>query len=68
MSIKNAIRRLEIKMTNNSSSYPMTFIVPYSKDQGQANKIEQELLQNKGLKNSNGNGLVIFVIDFAQVV
>jgi hypothetical protein len=64
MSIKNAIRRLENKIAKNGSSHSVTFVIPYCKDRSRSKEMQQKLLLDHNLVNSES--LVVFAIDFAK--
>lgn len=62
MSIKNALKRLELQVSKNSNKRPVTFVIPYSRDKEKTKEIMQELIKEYCLEAS---AQVIFVLDFS---
>lgn len=64
MSIKNAIKRLENQVAKSGSGNQVTFIIPYNADSNQTRELQQRLIRDHNLENSDTQ--IIFVINFAS--
>lgn len=65
MSIKGAVKRLEGVLARKNSGQTMTFVIPYSRDRSQAERIKTQLIAGHALEGRH-EVLPIFVIDFAM--
>jgi hypothetical protein len=64
MSIKGAVKRLEGVLARRNSGQTMTFVIPYSRDRSQTERIKTQLTAEHA-REGRHDVLPIFVIDFA---
>jgi hypothetical protein len=62
MAIKGQLAHIERQLAKRGN-HPVTFIIPYSKDQEKTKELQQRLIRENGLENKET--AIIFVFDFA---